>query len=1029
MTPTAPPDQVTSRSWLDTVIDWLRAEEELLSALAALIVLVGVALGCWRVLKGLPARRRLSRAARHRRLFADHIESQLRRLDEKEEWRDYRFARLEAEIESEGQQRNRLFGWTGAGRDGLRREKSLLTALRRSGERLIVLQGDPGAGKSISLRKVAIDLAREAMHGSREDSRVPLYVNLRAFRPVAGRIDAGAVREFVLATVNQANSRDVDRFLDAEFDQGLANGSWLFLFDSFDEIPDVLGADRMDETVERYADALHAFLHAMNTCRGVIASREFRGPRRFGWPRFTVLRLTAEQQRELIKKADLPPDAEREVLDGIASAEPFVARLTENPMLLGLLCEHVRETGAFPSSSHIVFETFVESRLSRDASRVEQRFRIKQTTLRAVAEEIAFQLTADRSLGLTPTRGELAAALAKVGHSPAWLDRHLDALEYIKLARAPEATGSGNDRPFTFTHRRFQEYFATCVVLREPERVQRAVLLLDGQWRETTVALLQTQPAEALAGLVADAGQILQAGIAQLPASPVPGPFPWPPDSRHVLSLLDAGTANRPALVPVALRAAIGELLRRVWDEGHRLDRKWAVESAALADRRTSMKIIEDVFSTRSGMLHEAAYQQAGRLPEIPGPLAAHMRRVLIDVAAKGRLLVTWRTIAAQLGRLANPAPLLQAARLLRWMPVIDTVLMAPIFVLACLILFTRSSEPVDALSTVLFMLVASTSYLLLNWVSDPDGTVPVTRRWTAARTVTLAVSKAYPPLLILSWSAITLGEHDRDPPVLLPQSLTHADLPWWMVAVVGVVGLYTGAWQIAVIWAIIWRVDVRPSRWLWLPVATLPALWRALLRHSQRTRLPRPRIAPTEFAVLLIVLAGLLALVALPWPARAIAAALLTVAVVAELAWLGSGEWRDWRLLRSLPVDSELTLHQVQEVVGGLRSEIGLDRFLRAISRDELSCGSEGLAFLEDLAARADERDSAPRTRRTTLWPPWVRQHWLGQPETIPGRVRDQIARLSEERPGQKATSLSSQVGTWRGGRVVSPGRPARPG
>lgn len=1029
MTPAAAPDQATPPSWLDTVLTWLRTEEELLSALTALIVLVGVAVGGWRVLTRLPARRRLSRAARHRRLFADHIESQLRRLDEKEEWRDYRFARLEAEIESEGQQRNRLPGRIGARRDGLRREKSLLTALRRSGERLIVLQGDPGAGKSISLRKVAIDLAREAMHSSREDSRIPLYVNLRAFRPVAGRVDAGAVREFVLATVNQANSRDVDRFLDAEFDPGLADGSWLFLFDSFDEIPDVLGADRMDETVERYADALHAFLHAMNTCRGVIASREFRGPRRFGWPRFTVLRLTAEQQRELIRKADLPPDAERELLAGIASAEPFVARLTENPMLLGLLCEHVRATGAFPSSSHIVFETFVESRLSRDASRVEQRFGIHQTTLRAVAEEIAFRLTADRSLGLTPTRGALAAALADVGHSMAWLDRHLDALEYIKLARAPEAPVSGNDRPFTFTHRRFQEYFATCVVLREPDRVQRTALLLDGRWRETTVALLQTQPPEALTGLVATAGQVLAKGIAELPNASVSGPFPWPPDSRHLLSLLDAGTANRPVLVPAALRATIGELLRRVWNEGRRLDRKWAVESAALADQPTSMKIMEDVFSTRSGMLHEAAYQQAGRLPDLPEPLAAHMRRVLIDVAAKGRLLVTWRTIAARLGRLANPAPLLQAARLLRWMPVIDTVLMAPIFVLACLILFTRSSEPVDAVSAVLFMLVASTSYLLLNWFSDPDGTVPVTRRWTVARTVTLAVSKAYPPILILSWPAITLGERDRDPAGLLPQSLTQAELPWWSVALVGAVGLYTGAWQIAVIWAVIWRVDVRPSRWLWLPVATLPAMWRAVRRHSQRARLPRPRIAPTELAVLVMVLAGLLVLVALPWPARVIAAALLAGAVVAELTWLGVGEWQDWRLLRSLPRDGELKLQQVREVMGGLRGESGLDRFFRAISRDELLCGPGGLAFLEDLAARADERDATRRARRTFLSLPWERQNWLGRPETIPGRVRDQIARLSEERPEPGSRRPAHPSRTRPGGRVVSPGSPGRPG
>jgi hypothetical protein len=411
-------------------------------------------------------------------------------------------------------------------------------------------------------------------------------------------VDAAAVREFVLASLNQANSRDVDRFLEAEFDRGMAEGRWLFLFDSFDEIPDVLSADRIDETVQVYADALFNFLHGMNRSRGVIASREFRGPYGFGWPRFTVQRLTAAQQRELIERADLPRAAEQAVINGIAAAEPPVARLTENPMLLGLLCEHVRETGGFPGSSHTVFETFVASRLRRDAERVERRFGIGPDTLRAVAEEIAFHLTADESLGLSPARSQLGVALAAAGRGGTGLGRQLDALEYVKLASAPEGLASGGDRPFTFAHRRFQEYFATCVVIREPQRVSRDALLLDGRWRETAVTMLQTQPAVAVADLVADAEQRLLAGIATLPPDRPAGFFPWPAESRHLLALLDAGAANRPDLVPARLRERLGELLRRAWEQGRRVDRKWALEGAALADPPTTTRLIESVFAT-----------------------------------------------------------------------------------------------------------------------------------------------------------------------------------------------------------------------------------------------------------------------------------------------------------------------------------------------------------------------------------------------------------------------------------------------
>ena len=42
------------------------------------------------------------RKIRHRQRFADHIESEIRRLNQREDWSDFRFAELEAEIEMEG---------------------------------------------------------------------------------------------------------------------------------------------------------------------------------------------------------------------------------------------------------------------------------------------------------------------------------------------------------------------------------------------------------------------------------------------------------------------------------------------------------------------------------------------------------------------------------------------------------------------------------------------------------------------------------------------------------------------------------------------------------------------------------------------------------------------------------------------------------------------------------------------------------------------------------------------------------------
>jgi hypothetical protein len=87
-----------------------------------------------------------------RRIFADHVESEIRRYNAREDWSDHRFAELEAEVEVQDSHwglgiLSRMLP-TGA----VRREKSLTRALRYSADRQILLVGDPGSGKSVALR-------------------------------------------------------------------------------------------------------------------------------------------------------------------------------------------------------------------------------------------------------------------------------------------------------------------------------------------------------------------------------------------------------------------------------------------------------------------------------------------------------------------------------------------------------------------------------------------------------------------------------------------------------------------------------------------------------------------------------------------------------------------------------------------------------------------------------------------------------------------------------------------------------------
>jgi hypothetical protein len=154
--------------------------------------------------------------ARQRRAFISHIQGELQRLDNLETWQDYRFAELEADVEVEGS-RFGILSLIGLQKDeGRRRETSLSKALRRSNERLILVEGEPGAGKSVALRHVARKLAVAASRKQDPDATVPIYINLKEFDVDAATVSHHEIQQFVTEYINRVNRHDVEEFLDRE---------------------------------------------------------------------------------------------------------------------------------------------------------------------------------------------------------------------------------------------------------------------------------------------------------------------------------------------------------------------------------------------------------------------------------------------------------------------------------------------------------------------------------------------------------------------------------------------------------------------------------------------------------------------------------------------------------------------------------------------------------------------------------------------------------------------------------------------
>ena len=256
--------------------------------------------------------------------------------------------------------------------------------------------------------------------------------------------------------------------------------------------------------------------------------------------------------------------------------------------------------------------------------------------LRIMAEQVAYAMTADQTIGLNPRRGELAAALVRQGFRIPRLRlfKVLDALEYMKLGRSDNAAVRERERQFTFSHRRFQEFFATSVVIADRGRVAARQLLVDARWRETAVVLCQTGTHEEITPLAEAAAEILGAALA---SGQKPVAVLWMPRVTHVLGILQAGFQHESPDLTANVRALAAEILVAAFGEGDLLEKKLALEVAGTVPTEVLLRLLRDALDVDSQWLNDTAYRQIARLPDLPEDILKWMRQAILRLSLTGQ--------------------------------------------------------------------------------------------------------------------------------------------------------------------------------------------------------------------------------------------------------------------------------------------------------------------------------------------------------------------------------------------------------
>ena len=334
-----------------------------------------------------------------------------------------------------------------------------------------------------------------------------------------------------------------------------------------------------------------------------------------------------------------------------------------------------------------MYSKYIESRLNRDAARVTERYEIGTEEVAEIAEEIAFSITADRQIGLTPRRSELWAAMQRqrFRRSRSRILKALDALEYMKLGKQDASDGT-SDPQFTFAHRRFQEYFATSIVVRDTARVMPGMLLLDARWRETAVVICQTGRDADSAPLLCEISTFLAA------AAPPTGPetvidqsgkrkFAWQPATIHVLGILQDGYSARMESLPTPIRKLAGRIVSAGFHDGDFLDKKFALEVAGTAPERDLVELLRIGLTLDSPVINDVVYRQVARLLVPPPDLMTALRLAVLRLTFESWPVWNRVSINAFVRRVPQAPELADAAHLALWIGPIGSILAALIVV------------------------------------------------------------------------------------------------------------------------------------------------------------------------------------------------------------------------------------------------------------------------------------------------------------------------------------------------------------